>query len=182
MPESTTKPQSAPYYIEQLTSSARIRECAVMMAGSNPWSVLSFSVPQCEQMLNEDTITCYGVIAESGQELCGLLATAAAGLGGEPLLEYLCVAEAHRNAGIGTSLISFYEQELFPAADNVYLFVSDINPHAIRLYERLGYRRIGVLPDFNLTDQTEYLYRKTRRPRQQRVREASSSLHPESCA
>jgi ribosomal protein S18 acetylase RimI-like enzyme len=107
----------------------------------------------------------HGVLTPAG-DLCGFLASLASGLGGEPLIEYLCVAESSRNQGLGSKLITFFEDVLFPDADNLYLFVSDINPNAIRLYVRLGYQQIGAMPNFNLESQTEFLHRKSRRPRQ----------------
>ena len=105
-------------------------------------------------------------------EFLAFLATSPVGFGSEPLLEYLCVHEDHRDIGIGTRLINYFEEQLYREAANLYLFVSDINPNAVRLYERLGYKRIGELPDYNLVGQTEYLYRKYRRPRQERSRSA----------
>ena len=48
------------------------------------------------------------------------------------------------------------------------MFVSDINPGAIRLYNRLGYSQVGAWPNFNLEGQTEFLLRKSRRPVQAR--------------
>lgn len=91
----------------------------------------------------------------------------------------LCVDSQHRSQGVGSRLIEHFEEVLFPAADNLYLFVSDINPDAIRLYVRLGYLQVGALPNFNLEMQTEFLHRKTRRPRQAaymaQVRDATRS-------
>ena len=139
-----------------------------MMVRSTPWNALYFTADQCERTLHEENVAVHGWIAEPDQRLVGFVATAALGIGSEPLLEFLCTEQSERNSGIGSALIVFAEDRLFPDADNIYLFVSDINPNAARLYERFGYRRIGVLPDFNLVGQTEYLYRKTRRPRQER--------------
>jgi hypothetical protein len=72
-------------------------------------------------------------------------------------------------------LISFFEDVLFPDADNLYMFVSDINPNAIRLYTRLGYNQVAALPNFNLESQTEFLHRKSRRPVQAKQAEAALS-------
>ena len=69
------------------------------------------------------------------------------------------------------TLISHFEDTLFPEADSLYLFVSDINPDAIRLYVRLGYLQVGVFPNFNLEGQTEYLHRKSRRPVRDKMRQ-----------
>jgi ribosomal protein S18 acetylase RimI-like enzyme len=71
-----------------------------------------------------------------------------------------------RNKGIGTKLIKYFELTLYLEAHNLYLFVSDINPNAQRLYLRLGYLPVGAIPNYNLEMQTEFLFRKTRGPKQ----------------
>jgi len=100
--------------------------------------------------------------------IIGFIASRADGIEGEPLLEYVCVDHAYRSRGFGKVLIAHAETTLFGEADNIYLFVSDINARAAKLYESLGYKKVGVLPNYNLYGQTEFLYRKTRRPRQER--------------
>jgi ribosomal protein S18 acetylase RimI-like enzyme len=136
-----------------------------MMAASDPWKSLYFSQEQCEVELSRPEICIYGAIGHDATIL-GFLAALANGIGFEPMIEYLCVDERWRGKKIGTRLIEYFEESLFPDADNMYLFVSDINPNAMRLYIMLGYMQVGALPNFNLEMQTEFLFRKTRRPRQ----------------
>jgi ribosomal protein S18 acetylase RimI-like enzyme len=156
------------YSIKISKSKCHITECANMMASSPPWNLLFFSREQCVENLNSDTLTLY--VAESDDKLVGFLATRSTGMEGEPLLEYICVDSSHRGQGLGSNMLRYFEDDLYPDADNLYLFVSDINPQAIKLYERFGYVRVGELPDYNLVGQTEFLYRKYRRPRQERFR------------
>lgn len=139
---------------------------------SNPWDKLYFTHEQCEADLANESLAVHGAIAEDGAIL-GFLASMAQGIDFEPMVEYLCVDEAARNCGVGTRLIQHFEEVLFPEADNLYLFVSDINPHAIRLYIRLGYLQVGAFTNFNLEAQTEFLHRKTRRSRQEAARLSS---------
>ena len=153
------------YQITQVKSPDTIRICAEMMAASPPWSTLSFTIAQCEADLNHAALRVDAAVSEAG-EILGFLASMALGIGFEPMIEYLCVSEANRNKGIGTKLISHFETTLFPQADNLYLFVSDINPRAMALYERKGYKRVGEMPDYNLPGQTEFIYRKSRRCKQ----------------
>ena len=153
------------YRIRKLTETSDLAACASMMVRSNPWNVLHFSKEQCERDLALPELAVHGALDSDGAIL-GFIASMANGIGFEPMVEYLCVDEKFRNTGIGTQLIDYFETTLFPAADNLYLFVSDINPNAIRLYVRLGYLQIGALPNFNLDAQTEFLHRKSRRPRQ----------------
>ena len=151
--------------IERLTEQKVLRTCAKMMVGSNPWNALYFTEDQCFRDLNNPQLEIFGAVTDR-RDAVGFLASMANGIGFEPMIEYLCVREDFRGRGIATKLIKHFEEFLFPNADNLYLFVSDINPRAIELYVRLGYLQIGALPNFNLVGQTEFLHRKSRRPRQ----------------
>jgi ribosomal protein S18 acetylase RimI-like enzyme len=153
------------FTIVRLTSSKDLSQCASLMVQSNPWDRLYFSKEQCEEDLLRPEMRVHGAVDSDGAIL-GFLASLAHGIGFEPMIEYLCVDPRLRSKGIGTGLIEHFEQTLFPDADNLYLFVSDINPDAIRLYVRLGYLQVGAFPNYNLAMQTEFLHRKTRRPRQ----------------
>jgi ribosomal protein S18 acetylase RimI-like enzyme len=153
------------FTVNKLTSSADFSACASLMVQSNPWDKLYFSKDQCEAVLSHPEISVQGAIRGDGTIL-GFLASMANGIGFEPLIEYVCVDSRFRSNKIGTKLIEHFEEVLFPTVDNLYLFVSDINPDAARLYVRLGYLMVGAFENFNLEMQTEFLYRKTRRPRQ----------------
>lgn len=140
-----------------------------MMISSNPWNNLFFTQDQCFADLCNPALDVYGAVNTDGSVI-GFVASMNHGIGFEPMIEYLCVEEIWRNQGIGTKLIEHFEEVQFPDADNLYLFVSDINPDAIRLYVRLGYYQVAAMPNFNLIGQTEFLHRKSRRPRQERNR------------
>lgn len=150
-----------------ITNKPNIAHCAEMMASSNPWKILGFLESQCLELLSHDMIQVYGANLRNDKvsELVGFVASVENGIGFEPLLEFLCVSEAYRSEGIGTTLISYFEDELHPLSANLYLFVSDINPRAAKLYQKLGYMQVGALPDYNRLSQTEFLYRKSRRPK-----------------
>ncbi|ASW55791.1 N-acetyltransferase [Plantactinospora sp. KBS50] len=140
-----------------------IKQCAEMMAASDPWKRLARSAQECETSLRHPNIRLD--VAVEGKAITGFLASLENGVGFEPLIEYLCVGEAARNRGVGSGLIDFFERKLYPESANLYLFVSDLNPNAQRLYLRLGYVPVGALPNYNLITQTEFLFRKTRGPR-----------------
>jgi GNAT superfamily N-acetyltransferase len=130
-----------------------------MMAETDPWKYLQWTSDECETSLRGEGLRLHGAYDEDSA-LIGFLASLDHGIGFEPLIEYLCVGASARNQGVGSALISFFETELHPQARNFYLFVSDINDDAQRLYLRRGYLPVGALPNFNLTGQTEFLFRK----------------------
>jgi ribosomal protein S18 acetylase RimI-like enzyme len=147
-------------------------KCAELMMASNPWNRLYFTQQQCEEALAHPLMAIWGATTPTG-DMAGFVATVEYGIGFEPMIEFLCVADGFRGQGVGTKLIAHFEEEQYPNADNLYLFVSDINPDAIRLYIRLGYLCVGALPNFNLEGQTEFLHRKSRRPVQETMRQAA---------
>ena len=149
--------------IEKLVKVDHIAQCAALMIAAPPWRDLGFTYEGCLEDLNLPDLDVHGVLDESGDVLA-FVATLAHGAGLEPMVEYICVAPQLRGSGLGTRLLTYVHEDLFPRAVNIYMFVSDINSDAERLYRRLGYDRVGALPDYNLTGQTEYLLRKTSGP------------------
>jgi ribosomal protein S18 acetylase RimI-like enzyme len=62
-------------------------------------------------------------------------------------IQTVCVAAEHRGRGIGTDLVRWAERRIRRDSPHVFLCVSSFNSGAQRLYERLGYRAVGRLPD-----------------------------------
>ena len=145
-----------------------VDQCAARMAATSPWSQLYFGIDQCREHLASKGLELYKALLND--EFAGFIALRMEGVEGEPLIEYVCVFPEHRGSKVGTGLMKFVE-DLCKASrrkpSNIYLFVSDFNVRAIKLYGSLGYQRVGTLPDYNVYGQTEYLYRKTLHPRQQ---------------
>lgn len=79
-----------------------------------------------------------------------------------PYLHIIAVKEAFRGMGVGTQLLAFFEQTVFPKYAKVFLVVADFNPEARRLYERLGYTQVGAMPDLYKPGVVEYLMMKAR--------------------
>jgi ribosomal protein S18 acetylase RimI-like enzyme len=80
-----------------------------------------------------------------------------------PYLHIIAVREESRGLGIGKKLLSFFEEKVFPDCSKVFLVVADFNPDAKRLYESLGYKQVGVLPNLYKEGVTEYLMMKERK-------------------
>jgi aspartate/methionine/tyrosine aminotransferase/ribosomal protein S18 acetylase RimI-like enzyme len=145
-----------------------VDQCAVLMAATSPWSQLYFGIDQCRELLASKGLELFKALRND--EFAGFIALRGEGVEGEPLIEYVCVSPEHRGKEVGRKLIADVEarcKDLPRKPGNIYLFVSDFNVRAIKLYELLGYRRVGALPDYNVYGQTEYLYRRTLHPRQQ---------------
>ena len=66
-----------------------------------------------------------------------------------PYLHIVAVKEEYRSCGIGKQLIKYFEDNASDSSSAKYfLTVDDFNPRAKKLYENLGYKCVGELPDF----------------------------------
>lgn len=67
--------------------------------------------------------------------------------GGWLVIELIFVPEALRGQGVASRLVAMAEAEAL-ARDCHAAWLDTLNPEALRLYERLGYRRFGELKDY----------------------------------
>jgi ribosomal protein S18 acetylase RimI-like enzyme len=77
-----------------------------------------------------------------------------------PYLHILAVKEGYRGQGIGKKLLAFFEETVFVDNAKVFLVVADFNPEAQRLYEQVGYKQVGVIPNLYKEGVTEHLMMK----------------------
>ena len=69
--------------------------------------------------------------------------------GSYPYLHIIAVKEGYRSCGIGKQLMKYFEDNATDSSSAKYfLTVDDFNPRAKILYENLGYKCVGELPDF----------------------------------
>ncbi len=81
--------------------------------------------------------------------------------GSYPYLHIIAVKEEYRNLGIGKQLMKYFEENASGYSSTRYfLTVDDFNPQAMKLYESLGYRRVGELKDFYRSGITSYIMMK----------------------
>ena len=81
--------------------------------------------------------------------------------GSYPYLHLIAVEEKYRNLGIGKQLIKYFEKNSSGYSSTKYfLTVDDFNPQARKLYESLGYQRVGELKDFYKNGITSYIMMK----------------------
>ena len=81
--------------------------------------------------------------------------------GSYPYLHIIAVKEEYRNLGIGEQLIKYFEENSSNYSSTKYfLTVDDFNPQARKLYESLGYQRVGELKDFYKDGITSYIMMK----------------------
>jgi len=77
-----------------------------------------------------------------------------------PYVHLIAVKAPYRGRGVGSSLLSFFEQVGFQNANRLFLMVSDFNPRAKHLYESRGYKEVGLIPEFLRPGISEYIMMK----------------------
>jgi ribosomal-protein-alanine N-acetyltransferase len=144
-----------------LSTEDEAERCARLMSTSEPWMTLGRSYEASLRILTDDQRERY--VAYVGDELAGFLVLNLAGafVG---YIQTVCVAPEFRGRGLGSQLLAFAEERIFPAHPNVFMCVSSFNRSARRLYERLGYTVVGELTDYIVAGHSEILLRKTRGP------------------
>lgn len=149
------------FAIRPIASREQAEACARMMAEAEPWITLRRDYDACRRVTLDETRERY--VALDGERLAGfvILNLSGAFVG---YVQTLCAAPAYRGSGVGTALLTFAEERIFREHPNVFICVSDFNPGARRLYERLGYTLVGELTDYVVTGHSELLLRKTRGP------------------
>lgn len=147
--------------IRPLTGVAEARCCAGFMAASEPWRTLGLSAEHVLERLTDPTREVH--VAVAGDQLAGVLVLHLAGaLNG--YIQTIAVHPDWRGRGLGTQLMRFAEERIFCQSPNVFLCVSAFNHRAQAFYQRLGYHRVGELPDFLVPGHAEILLRKSRGP------------------
>ncbi len=147
--------------VQRLSGAADASECAQLMVGSEPWITLQLPLEGAVVVLTDPAREVYaihdarGIAAFIILDMRGLVAG---------YVQTLCVRPDCRGQGLGSSLISWAEERIFRDSPNAFICVSSFNVAARRLYERLGYERVGVLRGFVVADHDELLLRKTRGP------------------
>lgn len=147
--------------IRPISSEADAKAAARMMAATEPWISLGFGYEACLARTSEAEKEKLGAFFDG--QLVGFLILDMRG----PFAGYIqtvCVDEPRRSHGIGTALIHVAEKRVRRDSPNVFLCVSTTNARARKLYEQLGYERIGEIPNYLAQGHTEILMRKSSGP------------------
>ena len=132
-----------------------------MMAATEPWISLGFGYESCLLRTSDPEKEKLGAFFDG--HLIGFLILDMRG----PFAGYIqtvCVDAPRRSHGIGTALITVAEKRVHRDSPNVFLCVSTTNDRARKLYESLGYERIGEIPNYLAQGHTEILMRKSTGP------------------
>ena len=150
--------------IRAISGDDEICACADIMASTDPWLRYGRTREILRATLTTPGVEVYIAVDAPSARVVGLVALALK----IPLIRGyilgLAVASDFRNRGIGTRLLQFAEERIFRESPNVFMCVTSFNHGARRLYERLGYKQIGLITDYAIAGVDEHLLRKTRGP------------------
>jgi ribosomal protein S18 acetylase RimI-like enzyme len=147
--------------ITRLTSEAEAEACARLMAQSEPWLTLGRSYQASLSIVLDPSREVYIARDEAGLAGFLILCMTGAFVG---YIQTIAIQPDRRGQGLGSRLIDFAERRILAESPNVFMCVSSFNHDARRLYERLGYRVVGELPDYIVEGYSEILLRKTTGP------------------
>lgn len=151
-------PETPPVTIRGLNGDEETRECARMMASSEPWVTLNRGYSDSLRLLSDPSREVY--VADAGGAVAGFIVLEMRG-SFTGYVKSIYVAPEWRGRGVGRTLMGYAEEHIFKESPNVFICVSDFNTGARRLYERLGYETIGVLRDYVVRGHSEVLMRKS---------------------
>jgi len=77
-----------------------------------------------------------------------------------PYLHMIAVKEEFRNLGIGKKLLEHFEDIASKTSSKLFLVVADFNPKAKLLYQSIGYKEVGIIPNLYKAGVTECLMMK----------------------
>jgi ribosomal-protein-alanine N-acetyltransferase len=147
--------------IQKTADSADLHWCAALMAGNEPWITLKRDYDKCVRLLQDPLGEVY--LMKDGETPVGFVIIKLKGAF-TGYLQTIAVDEAYRGQGIGEAAVKYIEELIFSSFSNVYICASSFNLRAQRLYERLGYEKVGLLKDLIEKGYDEILMRKTRGP------------------
>ena len=147
--------------IRPLSGPEEAQWCARLMANSEPWLTLRRDYQEALSIFTDPDSEQY--IALLGREAVGFVVIVMKG-NFTGYIKSVAVAPAFRSRGLGRQLLSFAEKQIFRESPNAFICVSSFNRGAKRLYERMGYDVIGLLPDYVVSGHGEYLMRKSLAP------------------
>lgn len=131
--------------------------CARVMASTDPWITLGREYDACLARVRCSELEVF--VARRDATLLGFVLLHPTGVAGSPYIASIAVAAEARGGGVGTALVKFAEAH-YPGARHMFLCVSSFNQRARLLYERLGYRAVGELPDYVIEGASEVLMHK----------------------
>jgi ribosomal protein S18 acetylase RimI-like enzyme len=133
----------------QIAKKGQARDCLNCVKNSDLWDAYFQNNPTHEATLEEMISKKQVYVATNKTNQCiGFMGVINNGcFQNFSYLATLAVIKRYRNKGIGKALVNKFESIGFKRADRVFILVSDFNNIANKFYGKLGYKKVGNIPD-----------------------------------
>ncbi|MFN8258162.1 MAG: N-acetyltransferase [Bacteroidales bacterium] len=146
------------YIIRRTESKEDFAVCAKLMAKTDPWITLQMDYNECLPAFGG---LCKEIfVLEIQSEIAGFVILQVCGTF-SGYIQTICIDEKYRGKGLGTLLLEFCEKRILEFSPNIFICVSSFNSGAIKLYEKFGFKQVGILENFVKKGFDELLMRKT---------------------
>jgi ribosomal protein S18 acetylase RimI-like enzyme len=149
----------------QLAKKGQARDCLLCVKDSDLWNEY-FKSNTSHELILEDMISekqIYVVPNKDGRCIgfMGIINNGCFRI--FSYLAILAVKKKYRNKGIGKALVKKFEDIGFKREERIFILVSDFNQSAQKFYRKLGYKKVGNIPDLYKTGVSENLLVKYKR-------------------
>jgi ribosomal protein S18 acetylase RimI-like enzyme len=143
--------------IEPLVTIEDAKQCALLMSSTEPWLTLKRDDEQCLRLFLNRNIDTF-VLRENEQ----VISFCVMDLNNfpRPYIKCLGVHASYRGKGLGTFLIKEMERKYANVNGKMFIAVSSFNSGARRLYESLGYSKVGEFNNYVVDGHSEMLLEK----------------------
>lgn len=133
----------------QIAKNGQARDCLLCVENSDLWDAYFKNNPThesaLEKMISKKQVY---VVTNKNDQCIGFMGVINNGCFHKfSYLSILAVKKRFRNKGIGEALVNKFEDIGFNKADKVFILVSDFNKTAQKFYRKLGYKKVGNIPD-----------------------------------
>ncbi len=149
---------------------ARIRELTEkdiprsleILADSDPWASRGYTQDALRRILESAVGRGDTFIAEEDS-----VPTAIACFIPDPVIadggcvRFIAVRHDKRRHGVGRQLMGFVERKVFGRSPNIFVSIGAANEAALRFFDRLGYQKVGEVPDASGAGRPEWILRKS---------------------
>ncbi|MHB1629043.1 MAG: GNAT family N-acetyltransferase [Bacilli bacterium] len=131
--------------------------CASLMAAHPLWQPYGYTFENQSERLAHLFIEKSVLIAEDDGVVQGFVIYDARTFGDNGYIQLIGIAARHTGKGIGEQLMNAAHANMNPLR-RCFLLCTSTNVRAQRFYMRLGYRKVGELPDWLRPGMTEYIF------------------------
>ncbi len=142
-----------------------IPEMAEIIASAEAWISYGIDYNQARRMLSTLPDALYVAISVKTGEVVGFGSLRRDGVGNiGAYVRLFAVKDKYRGRGVGRQLMDFIWQIAVQTSPNLFLICSENNREALAFYEKMGFARVGVMPDLVVAGRHEVLMRRTSGP------------------